>query len=387
MVYQYDNLNRLTGLNSSQLGPYTYGLDSAGKITSALEPNNRAIQWSYDGINRLINEAITSAPSGKNGTVSYTLDPVGNRTSVTSGISGFSPIGGVFDKDDELTSAESYDQDGNVTATGGKTFSHNSQNQLITMGSTVSLIYDGDGNRVAKSVSGTVTRYLVDDLNPTGYPQVVEELNSSGAVQRQYSYGLQRISENQIISGTWTPSFYAYDGMGTVRQLTNISGAVTDTYEYDAFGNLLNSTGTTPNAYMYRGEAYDSDLGLYYLRARWMNPLTGRFMSRDPNEPKLRDSNGTPIDPKKLHKYLYAGGDPVNMIDPTGRDDEEDEGFLYTEIGPTAEEIKKFIAGPVLCAFAVDAYAISVWNGGNAMDNSLGGAGTAAGCAVLLLGW
>ena len=75
------------------------------------------------------------------------------------------------------------------------------------------------------------------------------------------------------------------------------------------------------------------------------------------------------------------------MIDPTGRDDEEDEGFLYTEIGPTAEEIKKFIAGPVLCAFAVDAYAISVWNGGNAMDNSLGGAGTAAGCAVLLLGW
>ena len=56
--------------------------------------------------------------------------------------------------------------------------------------------------------------YLVeDDLNPTGYPQVMEEM-VSGAVQREYTYGLQRISENQVISGTWTPSFYGYDGCG-----------------------------------------------------------------------------------------------------------------------------------------------------------------------------
>ena len=71
---------------------------------------------------------------------------------------------------------------------------------------------------------------------------------------------------------------------------------------------------------MYRGEAFDSDLGLYYLRARYMNPLTGRFLSRDPNEPQVRDEIGKPIDPKELHKYLYAGGDPVNHFDPTGRD-------------------------------------------------------------------
>jgi len=62
----------------------------------------------------------------------------------------------------------------------------------------------------------------------------------------------------------------------------------------------------------YRDEQYDSDRGLYYLRARYYNPTTGRFMSRDPED-------GSPRDPKTLHKYLYAGGDPVNGWDPTGR--------------------------------------------------------------------
>ena len=62
----------------------------------------------------------------------------------------------------------------------------------------------------------------------------------------------------------------------------------------------------------YRGEQYDQDLGLYYLRARYYNPATGRFLSRDPLD-------GHEWDPKSLHKYLYAGGDPVNASDPTGK--------------------------------------------------------------------
>jgi RHS repeat-associated protein len=71
----------------------------------------------------------------------------------------------------------------------------------------------------------------------------------------------------------------------------------------------------------YRGEQYDSDLGLYYLRARYYNPNTGRFMSRDPED-------GKAADPKSLHKYLYAGGDPVNGWDPTGRSDLAETGIV-----------------------------------------------------------
>jgi len=66
-----------------------------------------------------------------------------------------------------------------------------------------------------------------------------------------------------------------------------------------------------PNVYLYRGEQYDPDLGLYYLRARYMNPSSGKFISRDPVD-------GSLTNPSTLHKYLYANGDPINGSDPSG---------------------------------------------------------------------
>jgi RHS repeat-associated protein len=164
-------------------------------------------------------------------------------------------------------------------------------------------------------------------------------------VTRTYTYGLQRISQDQLVSGVWTPSFYGYDGGGNVRQLTNSAGAVTDTYEYDAFGNDVYHTGTTPNNYLYRGEQYDSDLGLYYLRARYYNPATGRFLSRDPED-------GYAKDPASLQKYLYANGDPVNGWDPMGREDAIDESLLHSWLR-TAEQglytAAKFVAKYYTC--------------------------------------
>jgi len=94
-----------------------------------------------------------------------------------------------------------------------------------------------------------------------------------------------------------------------------------DSYEFDAFGNEISSTGSTPNNYLYRGEQFDPDLGLYYLRARYYNPATGRFMSRDPED-------GKPTAPPTLHRYLYASGDPVNGMDPTGRMDTAEVGQI-----------------------------------------------------------
>jgi hypothetical protein len=62
------------------------------------------------------------------------------------------------------------------------------------------------------------TKYLIDTLNPTGYSQVMDEL-VSGAVTKTYTYGRQRISENQLSGSTWTPTFYGYDGHGRVAHI------------------------------------------------------------------------------------------------------------------------------------------------------------------------
>ena len=113
-------------------------------------------------------------------------------------------------------------------------------------GGQVALRYDGLGQLVAKTSGSVTTQDLVDDLSPTGYPQVVEEL-VNGAVARTYTYGYERISQSQTLSHAWTPSFYIYDGRGTVRMLASLAGTVTDTYGYDAFGNMLAKTGATPN--------------------------------------------------------------------------------------------------------------------------------------------
>lgn len=307
-TFQYDSMNRLTSMTAANTA-YGYTLGLTGLRTQVLETSGRTVTWSFDGIYRLTGETVTG-DQNYNGGVSYGLDPVGNRLSSNSTLHGINSGGFTYNADDEL-SGEMYDANGNVTATGGKTFAYDSQNRLTSMnGGAVRIVYDGDGNRVAKTSNGITTQYLVDDLNPTGYPQVLEEI-VNGAPEREYTYGLQRIDEDQVIQGAWVPSFYGYDGFGTVRQLTNTAGAVTDTYEYDAFGNEITSTGTTANEFLYRGEQYDSDLGLYYLRARYYNAQSGRFMGRDPED-------GKPIDPKALHKYLYVAGDPVNWIDPRG---------------------------------------------------------------------
>jgi len=308
----YDPMNRLTSL-TTPISSYTYTLGATGSRTGVTEGNGRAISWSYDNIYRLTNETISN-DSANNGSASYSLDPVGNRLSLNSTLPGISSGSFGYNADDQVSS-ETYDANGNALSASGKTFAYDSENHMTSMNNgAVRLIYDGDGNRVAKIVGGITTQYLVDDLNPTGLPQVVEEV-VNGAVTRQYTYGLQRISENQIISSTWTPSFYVYDGGGSVRQLTNAAGVITDEYLYDAYGNSFTKTGTTPNIYLYRGEHFDSDLGLYYLRARWYNPQTGRFLSRDSLE-------GNATDPASLHKYLYANGDPINLYDPKGREAE-----------------------------------------------------------------
>jgi len=309
--YAYDSLNRLTQMGATKgaaLSSYTYTLGAAGNRLNVAELSGRNVAYAYDSLYRLTSEAVTADPHNHNVTNDYIYDAVGNRQQWL--INGVTTNTYTYDADDRL-GADIYDANGNTILSTGVSDSYDFENHLVQKGS-VTIVYDGDGNRVAETVGGVTTNYLVDTQNPTGYAQVVDELQN-GTVTRSYSYGMERISESQTLNSSWTPSFYGYDGHGSVRQLTNSAGAVTDTYDYDAFGNLSNQTGSTPNNYLFAGEQYDPALSLYYNRARYLNTSTGRFWNMDTNEGLARD-------PSTLHKYLYVANNAPNAIDPSGRD-------------------------------------------------------------------
>jgi RHS repeat-associated protein len=310
--YHYDALNRLDQMGSNHdttiLSGYGYRLGLAGNRLSVAELSGRTASYGYDDLYRLTSETITGAASGKNGAIGYVYDPVGNRKTRTSTLPGITSTASDFDANDRLIS-DSYDDNGNTIGSDGILNGYDFENKLIAHGN-VTIVYDGDGNRVAKTVNGITTKYLVDTENPTGYAQVLDELTGA-SVTRTYTFGLDLISQTQITNGTWTPSFYGYDGHGSVRFLTNSSGAVTDTYDYDAFGTLITHTGSTPNNYLFAGEQFDPDLSLYYNRARYLDVCTGRFWGMDTYE-------GSIAQPLSFHKYTYARGNSVNGKDPSG---------------------------------------------------------------------
>ena len=289
-LWQYDPLNRLTNLTwkvtTTTLGTFSYQLGPTGNRTKLVETvgtspaTSRTNQWQYDSLYRLTNEIITTATSG---TLGYGYDAVGNRTNRTVTGLSLTNQSPTFNTNDWLNT-DGYDRDGNTTASAGVTYGYDVVDRIIavTNGSTVITIeYDGDGNRVRKTISGVATYYLLDDRNPTGYAQVVEEWvvgSGSANLSRVYAHGLDLISQRVIGGAT---SYYGFDGHGSTRFLTSTRGTITDTYAYDAYGTLIASTVSTANNYLYSGEQYDSDLGFYYLRARYFNPQTGRFWTAD----------------------------------------------------------------------------------------------------------
>jgi RHS repeat-associated protein len=173
-----------------------------------------------------------------------------------------------------------------------------------------------DGNRIKKIVASTSTNlYLVATVNPTGYPQVVEELTVTGGgvtnLSRVYAYGLALISQRESSGAV---HFFGYDGLGSVRFLTDTNGAVSDQRVFEAFGTQITSSGSTPLIYLFAGEQTDGDLNAYYLRARYYKNNEGRFLAMDSFE-------GTQSDPLSLHKYLYGADNSVNRVDPSGNGD------------------------------------------------------------------
>jgi RHS repeat-associated protein len=198
----------------------------------------------------------------------------------------------------------SYDDQGNRTGatppTGGTTaLGYDQANRLTSFdaaSTATTYTYDGDGLRTSKTVNGLTTTYMWDLTGEV--PLLLTEGTTA------YVYGPGGLPLEQI-SGT-DVTYYHQDQLGSTRALTDASGTVAATYSYDPSGNLTGSSGSITSPLGYAGEYADPESGLVYLRARYYDPATGQFLTRDPEEPVT----GTP--------YAYVGGDPLNRTDPFG---------------------------------------------------------------------
>lgn len=335
--YIYDARNRLTNVivtkDNITLARYDYVFGPANNRLSVSELGGRTVNFSYDSLYRLTSERIAGSTNpNNNGTINYTYDQVGNRLQRDSLVAAVPEQNSTYDSNDRL-STNSYDAAGRTTQSDNRTYSYDIDGHLTdvvesTSGLNIHMVYDVDGNRISKTVgtknngvfvNQTTTYYLVDTNSTTGNAQVIEELQttngSTPSVVRRYNYGLgpAPISQTQLINGQWITSYFITDGHESVRFLADVNGNVTDSYDYDSFGNLINQIGTTPNNYLFAGEQFDPDLGFYYNRARYLNTNSGRFLTMD-SFPENR------FKPLSLHRYLYVSANPANLIDPSGLD-------------------------------------------------------------------
>jgi RHS repeat-associated protein len=264
------------------------------------------ITYVYDPLYRLTSAVYSGTLTN---TYAYAYDAAGNRTAMTDTAGTHSYT---YDDANRLTSVDSvtytWDDNGNLRNNGVFTFTYDSANRLITVtnGTTLTLgyRYNGDGGRVAKTVGGTETRYTLDPA--AGLVQVLVE--TTGGQSTVYLYGHDLLGEEEGTAWAW----HLGDGLGSVRQLTDGDGDVTLAQGYTPFGVLLWSEGSGASAYGFTGEQEDPSAGLVFLRARYYDPATGRFISKDPFP-------GVTQRPQTLHKFVYVLNNAVNHTDPTGQ--------------------------------------------------------------------
>jgi RHS repeat-associated protein len=362
--YEYDALNRLARVTDQDGGVTQYTYDAVGNRTGITRPNGTATELAHDARNRLTSVVHRNGAGVVLASVDYTLDAAGNRK-VARHADG-SRVEYEYDALYRVTAEESfdpagastgrttytYDSVGNVVqrtgALGNATFVYD-QNDRLLAGAGVVYGYDGAGNRVLASAgpgaatgfefdargrlvgvqsatagaiaytydfqdirqsrtgpAGTVN-FLVDRHNATGFAQVVRESDPLGTTLRRHLYG-----SDLLRSDDGTSVYRHADGLGSTRLLTDAAGAISDSYDYSAYGLVVRRTGSAANPYQFAGEQRDPESGLDYLRARYYDPATGRFLSRDPLP-------GEETIPLSLNKYLYVHGNPVNLVDPSGQ--------------------------------------------------------------------
>ncbi|RCX08180.1 RHS repeat-associated protein [Anaerobacterium chartisolvens] len=305
-VYEYDSLNRLKSVTepgSSRTTVYTY--DAAGnRQTEKVTENDGTVstQYNYNPQNRL-DSTVTGYGGGIEETVRYSYDNNGNMT--YKGVETTKPYDETGEEKIEVYAGEEDKTDTDIAF-----YMYDDWNQLVEIsagGQTSKYLYNGEGLRVGKEIGGKTTRYLYE------YDNIILEVDGEGNQTGRNVYGtnlLMREVEGETL-------FYLYNGHGDVTSLVDTAGRAKVSYYYDAFGNILEQSGSASNSITYAGYQYDDETGLYYLRSRMYDPVTARFMQED-------TYMGQASDPLSLNLYTYCHNEPIMYVDPTGHKEELD---------------------------------------------------------------
>ena len=268
-AYSYDALDRLTGVDAPSYYDFSYSYDSAGNRLSSQKQYEGPTTSTYNSTNEL------TKTQGDIGQTTYTWDAAGNLATKINPDSSVAMY--LFDSQNRLMS---------VQAPSGSVF-HG---------------YDATGERVLERSNGKDTWFVLDGLS------VLMELNS---IKKPTQVFVPGVSQTRLDLPTPFTQFPLHDGLGSVMQLTDDLGNLTQSYVYEPFGAMQDGAKDRLNRYRYVGLAHDDLTGLTYMNARWYDQNVGRFLGRDP----LR---GIPVFSQAVSFYSYVDNNPISYVDPSG---------------------------------------------------------------------
>jgi RHS repeat-associated protein len=279
--YTYNRVgNRLTsGLNGAQ---DTYSYDELSRVTSVMYPEGRSTSFGYDAAGNRTYEFDSKWGFGN----SYYYDAANQAINSRFGNCSF-------------------DANGQLLADGPRSYGWNAQRRLATAyanSNSTGFFYDGDGRRVRQNHGNLTTDYVLDTLPEVA--NVLVESTGSNAVYNVYGHGILYTVANGV------PHYLHEDALGSIVAVSDVAGTRESTFRYEAFGLVRdNSGGYYWPSRGFAGQETD-DTTLQYLRARFYDPWSGRFLSRDPQESREDTQTANP--------YVYAVNNPVNLTDPSG---------------------------------------------------------------------